>query len=171
MKNLDMIKFILFASLLLSLAGIGLYFYQKSDLSELTRTIPICTKKLTKIGELSAQVELAKKEIMRDELQNLKAQVYVEQQANASGISYRSYLEFKPMGLKKKEREGYVDQPYEINPLRKKKFDRRKIATFLFKLEAHTNRLKVTKFTLDQPNPANYEEWNMSMELTERRPL
>lgn len=170
MKQWDTIKFILVASVFLSLTGVGMYFYQVNNLKGLTAAIPRGQDKLTEIGKLTTEVDFLKKEIERDELQNLKPHVYVEQQANKAQISYRKYLDFKPLSLKTNDRLGYVDRPFEIIPQKKKKFDRRQIAKFLFNLENNTNRVKITKLILDNPNPENYEEWNMILEATERAP-
>ncbi len=171
MKDMDWVKFILLASVVLCLTGAGLYAYQVHDLETLKNTIPTCQKKLTDIGRLSAEVDERKMELERDKRQELKPNQYIEQQANNAGISYRRHLILKPLGERKNQKEGYLDRPYEIVPERKQKFDRRKIAKFIFNLEVNTNRLKVTKFTLDQPNTNNYEEWNMILEVTERAPL
>ena len=67
MKEWDMVKFILFASLFLCLAGGALYFFQKSDLGNMEKDLPRCTRKLTDIGQLSAEVDLRMAELARDD--------------------------------------------------------------------------------------------------------
>jgi hypothetical protein len=170
MKEWDMVKFILFASLFLCVAGTGMYFYQNYDLDSLKKDRPRCRQKLTDIGQLSAEVDLRIAELARDKRQDEKLSRYIAVQANQAQISYRTSLELKPMGENRNPREGYVDRPIEIKPVSKKRFNRQQLASFIFNIENHTNRLKVTELYLDKPTP-NHEQWNMNMEITERAPL
>lgn len=170
MKEWDMVKFILFASLFLCLAGGAMYFYQKYDLGNMEEDLPRCTRKLTDIGQLSAEVDLRMAELARDKRQDEKLSRYIAAQANQAHISYRTSLELKPMGENKNTRAGYVDRPLEIKPVKKKKFSRKQLANFIFNLENYTNRLKVTELYMDKPTP-DHEQWNMYMRITERAPL
>jgi len=170
MKNWDMVKFILFASLFLCLAGAGMYLYQKYDLGVKKDDLPRCEKKLTEIGQLSAEVDVRLAELANDRRQDEKLARYIEKQANQARMSYRTSLELKPMGENKNTREGYVDRPLEIKPVKKKKFSRRQLASFIFNIENFTSRLKVTELYMDKPSP-DHEQWNMYMRITERVPL
>ena len=170
MKNWDMVKFILFASLFLCLAGAGMYLYQKYDLGVKKDDLPRCEKKLTEIGQLSAEVDVRLAELANDRRQDEKLARYIEKQANQARMSYRTSLELKPKGENKNPSEGYVDRPLEIKPVNKKLFSRQQIANFIFNIENFTNRLKVTELYLDKPTP-DREMWDMYMIITERAPM
>ncbi|MFH1998149.1 MAG: hypothetical protein ABIK28_00645 [Planctomycetota bacterium] len=170
MKNMDLVKMILIASIVLCLAGLGLFIYQKHDLNKLNTAMPLCINKLTMIGEISAEVELRKTELVRDKRQGEKLHSYVDKQAKQAGINYTKYLNMKPMGENPDRIKGFTDFPNEIKPSSKKLFSRKLIANFIFNLENFTNRLKVTELYMDKPSE-DCEEWNMNMRLTERAPL
>lgn len=172
MKEWDTVKFILFASLFLCLAGIGLYFYQVSELKTLNADVPYCMRRLTDIGQLSAEVDMLKDEFDNDKMlsQNLKVRDYVSKQANESGISWR-VMSFEDEQPVRRPKDGYEDRPHKLTTAaRNQKFRRSDIAEFIFKLQTRTSRLKVTELTLDKPG-SKYETWFPTMKITERLPL
>lgn len=170
MKNLDMVKIILIGTLVLCLAGVGFYLYQTHTLNKLNAAVPLCINKLRQVGQLSAEVDVRKNELVRDKRQGEKLHSYVSKQAKSASIDYGRYLNMKPMGENPDRSRGYKDLPYEIKPSGKKKFTRRQIASFIFNLENFTHRLKVTEIYMNKPSE-DCEYWNMNMRLTERLPL
>jgi len=171
MKNLDTVKFILYASVVLTVAGVGLYVFQSHDVDKLDRDIGLAMRRLEEIGRLSAEVEERRFELEKDKRasQGLLVHEYVEKQAHDAGISYNA-LSFETEAEQEHTREGYVDKPYQLTGRRNAKFSRADIAEFIFKLETGTNRLKVTELHLYKPVDKQ-ERWSMTMKITERVPL
>lgn len=170
MKNWDLPTFTIFSSLLLCLAGMGMYVYQSYDLNKMQSEKTPAARKLSDVGRLSAEVDLRTHELMADKRQGERLNKYIEKQANQARISYSQQLSLKPRGEDKNPSQGYVDKPVEIKPQSKKKFSRRQIASFIFNIENFTTRLKVTELLLDKPSP-DRESWDMYMIITERDPL
>ena len=172
MKDLDSVKIVLMASLLLCLTGIGLYYFQIKDLEELTAHVPLAKNLLTQIGEVSDQVDMRKTELDRDKRlqQGLKLRKYLEQQAHDAGINYSRYFKIERESELPDRPGGFVDQPHKITTDRKKQFHRQAIAKFIFNIENFTNRLKVTELYLDKPSD-DCENWNMQIKIVERAPL
>ncbi|HET6205109.1 MAG TPA: hypothetical protein VFI25_20135 [Planctomycetota bacterium] len=121
---------------------------------------------LAAVAAASSQIKVLEDELKADQGAGTDDVTFITQQATASNFG-----DVYPKAATKLPAKGYRDKVFTVTPPDKgKSYTRQQLATFFFRIEAMTSRMRVTAIDLRMADKKRPEEdlWTFSAEFTSR---